>query len=311
MATQDDAPVPGEGFEFQPQDRKALHTGEKIIGVVLSLIVVGLAFYQLREIDLSKIVSLVPSSPVFWSIFCVSYLIAPASDWVIFRRLWGVGGRAFGALVRKLIYNEMLVGYLGEAYFYGWARHNLRFVSAPFGAVKDVAILSAVAGNVTTLIFFAATFPLLRLLPLGEHVSAIGLSLAVIIGTSLAVILLRGLIFSIERKELLIVFAVHLVRILAITVLLAYMWHIILPEIDFAWWILLVNTRLLVSRLPLLPNKDILFAGIAILVIGQVEISELMALMAGLTLCCHVFSALVLAILDILSGKNSGEADLA
>ena len=95
MATQDDAPVPGEGFEFQPQDRKALHTGEKIIGVVLSLIVVGLAFYQLREIDLSKIVSLVPSSPVFWSIFCVSYLIAPASDWVIFRRLWGVGGRAF------------------------------------------------------------------------------------------------------------------------------------------------------------------------------------------------------------------------
>lgn len=311
MFTQYNSAMPVKGFEFQPQDRKTLHTGEKIIGVVLSLIVVGLAFYQSRGIDLSKIVSLAPNSPVFWSIFCMSYLIIPASDWLIFRRLWGVGGRAFGALVRKLIYNEMLVGYLGEAYFYGWARHNLRFVSAPFGAVKDVAILSAVAGNVTALIFFAATFPLLRLLPLGEHVSAIGLSLAVIIGTSLAVLLLRGSIFSIERKELLIVFAVHLVRILASTVLIAYMWHIVLPEIDFAWWILLVNIRLLVSRLPLLPNKDLVFAGIAILMIGQIEISELMALMAGLTLCFHVFSALVIAILDILSGKNSDEADFA
>jgi hypothetical protein len=307
MPNQALALAPMERFTFEPQDRKAMPSREGVVGAILSLIVVGAAIYQARDLDLATILGLVPTSLAFWGLFAISYLIGPATDWFIFHRLWGVGASAFGALIRKLIYNEMLVGYFGEVYFYGWARHNLQFVTTPFGAVKDVAVLSAVAGNVTTLVFLAVAFPFVRLLPLHEHTTAIGLSLAFVIGTSLAVMLLRGALFSLERSELRMVFAVHLFRILATTVLSAALWHLVLPDVALGWWLLLVTIRLLISRLPFVPNKDIVFAGIAVLALGEVEISALMALMAGLILAAHVLAGLSFALADLLTKGRSDE----
>lgn len=307
MPDQTLALAPTETFTFEPQDRKAMPTREGVIGAILSLVVVGAAIYQARGLDFAMILGLVPTSPTFWSLFAVSYLIGPASDWLIFHRLWGVGASAFSALTRKLIYNEMLIGYLGEAYFYGWARHNLKFVTTPFGAVKDVAVLSAIAGNVSTLALLAVAFPFSRLLPLHEHVIAIGLSLAFVIGTSLAVMLLRRSIFSLEAKELQMVFTVHLFRILMTTILSAALWHLVLPDVAISWWLLLVTIRLLISRLPFVPNKDVVFAGAAALALGKLEISALMALMAGLILAAHVLVALGFAFADLLSKGRSNE----
>jgi hypothetical protein len=308
MSYQTLALAPVERFTFEPQDRKTMPTRERVIGTILSLIVVGAAIYQARGLDFAKLLEMVPTSLTFWSLFVVSYLIGPASDWFIFQRLWGVGASAFGALIRKLIYNEMLVGYFGEVYFYGWARHNLKFVTTPFGAVKDVAVLSAVAGNVATLVFLAVAFPFARLLPLHDHVTAIGFSLAFVIGTSLAVMLLRRSLFSLEGRELKMVFAVHLFRILATTVLSAALWHLVLPDVALGWWLLLVTIRLLISRLPFVPNKDIVFAGIAVLALGEVEISALMALMAGLILAAHVLVGLSFVFTDLLLKGGSHEA---
>jgi hypothetical protein len=251
---------------------------------------------------------LLPASPTFWGLFAISYLIGPASDWFIFQRLWGVGTGAFGVLIRKLLYNELLVGYLGEVYFYGWARQNLKFVTTPFGAVKDVAVLSAVAGNVATLAFLAMAFPFATLLPLHDHAAAIGWSLAFVIGTSLAVMLLRRSIFSLERKELGMVFAVHLSRIVATAILSAALWHLVLPDVPLSWWLVLATIRLLISRLPFVPNKDVVFAGIAVLALGgHVEVSALMVLMAGLILATHVLVGISLAFADLLSKRTGNE----
>jgi len=53
-------------------------------------------------------------------------------------------------------------------------------------------------------------------------------------------------------------------------------------------WLFLSAGRLLVSRLPLVPNKDLLFANFAILVIGQDRaLSEMIAFTAALTLLVH------------------------
>lgn len=297
-----------ETFTFDPQDRKAMPTRERLAGTLLSLIVVGAAIYQARGLDFATILALVPTSPAFWGLFALTYLIGPATDWFIFHRLWGLGANAFGALIRKLIYNELLVGYLGEVYFYGWARQNLHFVTAPFGAVKDVAVLSAVAGNVTTLIFLAITLPLASLLPLHDHATAIGVSLAFVIGTSLAVMLVRRSLFSLEKDELKMVLAFHLLRILATTVFSAALWHLALPDVALGWWLLLVTIRLLISRLPFVPNKDVVFAGIAVLALGEIQISALMTLMAGLILAAHLLVGMSFALADLLLKGGSREA---
>lgn len=292
-------------FTFEPQDRRPKLTLGNILSTALSLLVIAASLYQARKLDFAQVWGMVPVTPAFWVLFAANYLIGPMSEWVIFRRLWGVGPAAFGALIRKLIYNELLVGYLGEVYFYSWARRTLHFVATPFGAVKDVAVLSAIAGNVMTLVFLAIAFPFVRMLPLHEHASAIGWSLAFVIGTSLAVLLWRRSIFSLERSELWMVMAIHLLRIIVAMVLSAALWHMVLPDTALTWWLLLATIRLLISRLPFVPNKDVVFAGVAVLALGEdVRLAQLMAMMAALILATHVAVGITLSIVDLLKRKT-------
>jgi hypothetical protein len=139
------------------------------LGAAISVGILVAAFYQLRLVDISSVAAMVPSSPLFWLAFAGAYFIGPAGDWLIFRRLWSIPASGFVALTRKMIGNELLLGYIGEVYFYTWARRRTQMTSAPFGAIKDVAILSALAGNAVTLAMLALAFPLI-----GSHTHGIG-----------------------------------------------------------------------------------------------------------------------------------------
>ena len=293
-------------YAFEPQDRAGKWTWSRVLTMALSLLVLGAAVWQARGLNLADITALVPSSPLFWVVFAVSYLTGPASEWVIFRRLWGVSPRAMDALIRKLIYNELLLGYLGEVYFYTWARRKLPMEATPFGAVKDVAIMSAMAGNIMTLALIALAYPYLALLPLDEYAQDIAWSLAFVVGISLVPLVLRRQIFSLTRGELWFVFGVHIARVVATTLLSAILWALVLPDVQIGWWLVLSALRLLVSRLPFVPNKDVVFAGIAVLALGQhVEIAALMAMMAALILSTHLILALIFGLYDIAKGEKT------
>jgi hypothetical protein len=103
------------------------------------------------------------------------------------------------------------------------------------------------------------------------------------------VLLFGRTLFSLPRRELLIVSLVHLLRIVTCTGLNAWAWHLVLPQVDLQWWLMLSAMRLLLSRLPLLPNKDVVFAGLAVFLIGHdAEIGALMTMMATLILSTHL-----------------------
>jgi hypothetical protein len=73
------------------------------------------------------------------------------------------------------------------------------------------------------------------------------------------------------------------------SVLIALAWASAMPDVPVAMWLFLAAGRLLVSRLPLVPNKDLLFANFAIAVIGQDQaLSDLVAVTAALFLVTHV-----------------------
>ncbi|RZM06342.1 MAG: hypothetical protein EOP67_75100, partial [Sphingomonas sp.] len=119
---------------------------------LLSAAILIAALWQLRYLDVRGVIAMVPRSPLFWLLFAAGYLALPASEWVIYRRLWNLPPRGFLALLRKRISNEIIAGYSGELYFYAWARRHASLVGTPFGAIKDVSILSAVVANVCTLV---------------------------------------------------------------------------------------------------------------------------------------------------------------
>lgn len=257
-------------------------------GGLTLLMIVGLG-RELFGSGLAGLTRALPTNPLFYMVFAVYYLGPPTFDYIIFRRLWNIPLAGMAALHKKRISNEVLIGYSGEAYFYAWARQRTRMVAAPFGAVKDVMILSAIAGNAVTLAVVAMALPFgINLLKPAEFNTLMG-SIGVIFAMSLPFMIFSKRVFSLPRAQLWWVFGVHCLRIVVGSMLIAFCWHFAMPEVSVGVWLLMAAARLLAWRLPLVPNKELLFANFAIMIIGQGEaLSELMALIAGLTLLAHV-----------------------
>ena len=112
----------------------------------------------------------------FWSVFILYYLSTPLCEWLIYRGLLRIPNAGTAALLRKEITNDLLLGYLGEFYFYTWARQWARLVASLFGAIKDVTILSAVVSNVLTMAFLLLGIAYVENLPPGPDSLALKLS---------------------------------------------------------------------------------------------------------------------------------------
>lgn len=262
-----------------------------VLGGVLTLaMVIGLG-RELLQSGLRGLLDHVPTNPFYYLAFAGLYMASPVGDYVIFKHLWRVPRTALSALVRKRIANEVVLGYSGDAYFYAWARRHSRRLSltAPFGTVKDVTILSAIAGNAFTLLMIAGTLPFAYRVMSTTQAHLLALLAAVTCLSSLPFLLFRRKVFSLPRPELRWVFVAHLIRLTVGTVFVAATWATALPGVALEIWLLLAAARMLVSRLPFVPNKDLLFANVAILLIGRnPDLVSTIAFTAALTLAVHV-----------------------
>jgi hypothetical protein len=265
------------------------------VGTIITLAVLVAAMLQLAQLDLARVAAIVPSSPAFWLVFALSYFAGPLGDYAIFRRLWQIPVAGFFALLRKLIGNELITGYVGDLYFYTWARQRTSMTSAPFGAVKDVAILSAMAANAVTLVLMVLAYPLLDTLHLGIDSTAFFASVALMLVISSGVLFFRKKLFSLPARDLWVVTFVQTARVIATLVLTGLCWHLALPAESVELWVLLSAMRMLLSRLPFLPNKDVVFAGLAVFMIGHdAEVGALVTMMASLLLVTHLGLGLLL-----------------
>ncbi|RYY23213.1 MAG: hypothetical protein EOP62_20950 [Sphingomonadales bacterium] len=260
-----------------------------ILGGALTLLMILSLGRELFGSGLSGLARSLPTNPLFYVAFLVYYFGPPTFDYLIFRRLWRIPIDGMAALHKKRIANEVLLGYSGEAYFYAWARQRTQMVAAPFGAVKDVMILSAIAGNAVTLAVMAIALPLcIELLTPTYQTYAYG-SVALLILMSLPFLIFSKRVFSLPTPDLAWVFGIHCARIVIGSVVIAFAWHLAMPSVPIGFWLLMSAGRLLVWRLPLIPSKELAFSAIAGVLIGQgTALSELMALVAGLVLLCHV-----------------------
>lgn len=260
-----------------------------LLGALLSVAMVAGVARELFASGLGGLTRMVPANPLFYGAFALFYLAQPLFDYVIFRRLWGIPFDGLIALIKKRIANDALVGYSGDAYFYAWARQRTDIVAAPFGAVKDCSILSAMAGNAITLAMVAGALPFgWRLLDPAQRHTLIWSTL-IVVAMSVPWLIFSRRVFSQPRGTLWWIFMIHVVRLIVLSAALALAWHFALPRVSLGLWLLLVAGRLLVSRLPLLPNKDLLFANLAIALIGEgAAVSGLVAFVAALTLLIHI-----------------------
>ena len=249
-----------------PIDRAALaalRPGEVVtrrLSIVASLVVTAIVVYALRDTDWAMLRPALTASAPFWIVFAINYLHAPVADTAIFSRLWGARPGLFAALVRKQVLNALVVPYAGEALLLDWARrHDIR----AFGGVKDAAILSALAGSIAT---FALVLPLWAPLSaaLDLQPSSLLASIGLLSAIPFAALAKREAVFALPGAELLRIGAIHSARVFANIALLAACWHLLLPSASLQSWLLLAAARMVVSRLPLIPNKEIALAAVAL-----------------------------------------------
>jgi hypothetical protein len=272
---------------------------------LMSVALICLIGWNLRDIGFANAARTLPANPLFWLSFAAYYFALPYADWLIFRRLWNLPKGGFIALLRKLISNELLFSYSGEVWFYAWARRHGQIIASPFGAIKDVSILSALAGNLMTLAMLAVAWPLIGSLPPQFHGRTVFGSGLALVGLSTVIFFLKSWIFTLPRSQLRSIFAVHAARLIATTLLSGLMWHLALPEMSLVWLVLLATCQLLVTRLPLVPNKDLVFASLAVTLVGHAApITAVIAMIATCLLAMHLLAGAVLVVPELFKGQK-------
>lgn len=87
--------------------------------------------------------------------------------------------------------------------------------------------------------------------------------------------------------------------------LAATAWHLLLPSVALTWWLLLGTLRQLLSRLPFLPNKDVVFAGLASFLVGSdVQIASAIALFASLIVGTHLLVGAYVGAAELLRADH-------
>lgn len=280
------------------------------MGPILSIAIILVVARVLGRTDLLAAGELLPRSAAFWMSMALLLAIQPVADYVIFRGLWPLPlGGGLAALFRKSASNELLFGYSGELQFYLWARRNASIPGSPFGAVRDVAVLSALTGNIVTLGLLLGAIMLPGSLEFGAMSMPILWSGVILVASSMVVMLFRHRLFALSRAQFWRIAAIHTARSIAVTLMFGLLWSMVMPGASLGWWLLLSAARQFVTRLPFLPNKDLVFAGLAAgMLRGVPNVGDTVALVAGVVFAGQVAIGAALAVVDLTREALNVEA---
>ncbi len=328
----------GYAERAQEWSKSPVATGvKKAFNALLSIIILALLARAIARVGWEHVIEVIPTSFLFWAFFLGSYFLPPVTEWFIYRRWWKFGWQAFPVFLRMRVMNDALFSYSGHSYLLLWATKHLGIefdpkappprilgrgdgpgvdpAKNPFAAVKDMAITSGLAGIFATLLLL-----LLALTMDGADVLGAALdprTLKILIGSFVALLVLnigilifRGNVMSLPVKDNLFAFRWHLVRVLLSQVLLVASWAVALPGIAMETWFLLGALRMVIMRMPV-PNKEILFAAIAVSLTGDAswKIAALMAAQGALQLILHLVSWGGAAAIDGVAHKEAAKAD--
>lgn len=273
------------------------------LGAALSVGLVAAVILQLggATSNIFRMIGQFP--PLVWPVLLLLYLVQPVFDFVVFRRLWNLPPAGFKTLLRKNVINEVVLGYSGEAFLYVWARRSANRVIAPFAAIKDANIASALLGNLLTLALAAISITELRDLDFARRLGPALWSGLIPMLISVAVLVFGRQVFSLRPAQLAYIAGVCALRLVAWTGLTVLIWRMALPHVAPGLWIVLLAIRCLVSRIPLISNKDLVFGNLMLLMLGaHSSVAVLLAALAFITLVLHLAVIVGLGVAELAGG---------
>lgn len=255
------------------------------------LLVGGVVIYlvgRVSEIGWGEVRRSLPESIWFYLLFGVMYFVIPLSELVSYKTMrWPIGFSSLPMFVRKRVYNYAVMSYSGEAYMFLWAKRHLHFRGRQIlSMVKDNNLLSGLASNSFTLLLVAAFFATGQLdtITRAEPDAGSYIAATVLVGV-LMVLVVLGLnrrIMSVPFPMAAKITGIHATRVVLILLLQTAQWAVVFPHVPFLTWLLFLTAQMVMTRLPFLPNQDLMTVGLAMSLTHYVDAPE--AAVAGMFL---------------------------
>ena len=283
------------------RERKDVQRGLAIVRYGLFAVIVAYLLYRLSNVGWGDVIDNLPQSPWFYFFFALRFLALPVSELAIYEIVWSKPLlRHFFVFIRKRVYNFAVMGYSGEAFLTLWARRRLALSDKTIiVGVKDNNLLSAFASNTATvlLIFFLAATDSLQAGLDAFPGSGVLFGVAFATAATLAVLVMvfRRRLIALPPGVMPALLGVHAVRQILIIALHAAMYSAALPGAPLGAWLIFIAMQLVLSRIPFLPNQDVVFLTAALALSPIVGMPE--AAVAGMLVAEAGLSQVINAIL--------------
>jgi hypothetical protein len=271
-------------FGARPGVRRAL----RVIQGVLFVAVVVFLVIQLSEVGWREVFSALPENPWFYAIFTLRFFAQPLTEIPAYELVWRTPlWRHWTAFLRKRVYNFAVMGYSGEAFFTLWARRTLNLSDRDIVVgVKDNNLISALVSNAATAAIVAALFFLgdlereIDAIPGGAALFALAFLSAA--SLAVAVTMFRRQLIQLPKGMTRKIIAINAARIVLVFVLHAMLYQSAIPSAPLAAWLIFIALQLVLSRVPFVPNQDIVFLTAALSLAPEIGAPE--AAIAGMLL---------------------------
>jgi hypothetical protein len=301
-------------FERHGRSRFVLQALRWIFPIFL-LIFVG---HRLTQLGWHQIWNVRPTSVGFYFLIILQFFIQPLGDLIIYRSLWGAR-EALGLpiFLRKRFLNSALFDYSGEVFFYFWAQRKLELPRRMLvHSIKDSNLLSGGAGLAMVwlvLLVLLATGGLQVPPVVAAHfwVYIIGGSLPLLFCAILVIAHRKVTVLS--HRQMAETFSIHFLRSLLVLLLEIGFWELSGALPSAVVCLQFVAMRLVISRLPLVPNKDLVFVGAGIAAAGLLKVpvtpvaTVLVILAAADLILGSLLAGLPWALDSFLSGRKANQ----
>lgn len=169
----------------------------------------------------------------------------------------------------KKIYNKDVFGYSGEVYFYLWARKTLDIRDAEIiKIVKDNNIISSIASTLVaigllSIFLFTDQIKIIDWIADQNQAYIWG---GVIFVTVLVMVFIkfRHKVISMPMKIASAIFGIQAFRLILGQALNVLMYYVVMPETPLYIWFTLLSVEIVLTRIPLIPNRDLIYVGMSI-----------------------------------------------
>ena len=257
---------------------KFVRRGTRVVQVIVFFGVLTLITKHLSDIGWDEIWNALPRTPWFYILLACAYMTMPIAEVFVYQKIWDIPmWKRLPVLFRKRVLNEGVMGYSGEAYLCLWAHRQAKLPGSKIlSTVKDNNILSAIVSTSAALILFVGFLISGKLSDVtGGDISNNWALVAMLTVSALLipiVIKFRKHLIALPRRTVWALIGIHSLRLFTMEGLQICYWIVVLPFVPISAWLTFTAAQMLLTRVPLLPNKDLMLLGLGITLANVVNV---------------------------------------